>query len=98
MGFRPRLHMDRFTVSTPVNSLRAVLTSPIMQHSHTHYKPHSHRGLTTHLIVSGDLTISYPKDGSRKETHGVGARLDVPANRVHEVWIGDEGCTMVIGE
>lgn len=64
-----------------------------------HYSPHSHSGLTTHLIRRGSLTITYPNDKSpKKETFGVGARLDVDAGRVHEVWMGSEGCEYVIGE
>jgi hypothetical protein len=34
----------------------------------------------------------------KKETFGVGSRVDVPAGKLHEVWIGDEGCEYVIGE
>ncbi|CRK13073.1 hypothetical protein BN1723_009927 [Verticillium longisporum] len=65
----------------------------------THYPPHSHRALTTHLITKGSLTITYPEDESpAKETHGVGERVDVAAGRQHEVWVGTQGCTMVIGE
>ena len=65
-----------------------------------HYQPHSHAGLTTHLILSGEFTITYPQDGAtpKKETFGPGARVDVPARKVHEVWVGREGCTYVIGE
>ncbi|KAF2085681.1 hypothetical protein K490DRAFT_46205 [Saccharata proteae CBS 121410] len=64
-----------------------------------HYSPHSHRGLTTHLIIDGELTITYPKDNApTKETFGPGARVDVDAGKVHEVWIGNKGCTYVIGE
>ena len=64
-----------------------------------HYTPHSHDGLTTHLIRRGALTITYPKDERpTKETFGVGDRVDVEAGRVHEVWMGDEGCEYVIGE
>ena len=64
-----------------------------------HYPPHSHSGLTTHLILDGELTITYPADSEpKKETFGPGARLDVDAKRLHEVWIGDQGCTYVIGE
>lgn len=64
-----------------------------------HYPPHSHGGLTTHLITRGELTITYPNDEKpEKETFGVGGRIDVDAGRVHEVWIGKEGCTYVIGE
>lgn len=63
------------------------------------YPPHSHAGLTTHLILSGELTIAYPDDQSPvKKTYGVGERVDVDAGKVHEVWIGKGGCTYVIGE
>ncbi|KAJ9662445.1 hypothetical protein H2198_001334 [Neophaeococcomyces mojaviensis] len=66
---------------------------------HAHYPPHSHSGLTTHLIRRGELTITYPEDGDgKKETYGVGARLDVPAGKLHEVWMGSSGCSYVIGE
>ncbi|KAF7865467.1 hypothetical protein EAF04_006442 [Stromatinia cepivora] len=65
----------------------------------THYNPHSHDGLTTHLITKGQLTITYPKERDpQKVTYGVGDRIDVDAGRVHEVWIGPGGCTYVIGE
>ena len=64
-----------------------------------HYPPHSHGCLTTHLIRRGEMTITYPKEAeAKKETFGVGARVDVDAKRVHEVWMGDEGCEYVIGE
>ena len=64
-----------------------------------YYPPHSHSGLTTHLLLDGELTISYPEDAEpRKETFGPGARLDVDAGRTHQVWMGKEGCTYVIGE
>jgi hypothetical protein len=64
-----------------------------------YYPPHSHSGLTTHLILKGQLTITYPDDENPiKETFGVGSRVDVDASRRHEVWMGDEGCTYVIGE
>ncbi|CAG8322845.1 unnamed protein product [Penicillium salamii] len=70
-----------------------------------HYSPHTHTGLTTHLIRRGSLTITYPEDNAKlhsgqvkKETFRVGERVDVPAGKVHEVWIGDEGCEYVIGE
>ncbi|PWY92691.1 hypothetical protein BO70DRAFT_425362 [Aspergillus heteromorphus CBS 117.55] len=73
--------------------------------SNAYYSPHSHDGPTTHLIRRGSLTITYPDDNTRlydgdfrKETFGVGARVDVPAGKLHEVWIGDNGCEYVIGE
>lgn len=64
-----------------------------------HYPPHSHSGLTTHLIRRGTLTITYPQEENpTKQTFGVGARVDVAEGRVHEVWMGAEGCEYVIGE
>ncbi|KAK3310744.1 uncharacterized protein B0T15DRAFT_519294 [Chaetomium strumarium] len=71
--------------------------------ANAYYPPHSHAGLTTHVILKGQLTIAYPQDGDAqhremKTTYGVGDRIDVDAGRVHEVWIGREGCTYVIGE
>lgn len=45
------------------------------------------------------MTITFPEEkDAEKKTFGVGDRVDVQASQVHEVWIGDEGCTMVIGE
>lgn len=77
----------------------------LTQNSNAYYSPHSHRGLTTHLIRRGTLTISYPQDNAtlhsgevKKETFGPGTRVDVPAGKLHEVWIGEEGCEYVIGE
>ncbi|KAJ5162304.1 hypothetical protein N7492_007696 [Penicillium capsulatum] len=68
-----------------------------------YYSPHTHGGLTTHLIRKGSMTVTYPEDNAKngdikKETFGVGARIDVPAGKLHEVWIGEEGCEYVIGE
>ncbi|KAG6320520.1 hypothetical protein E4U44_006190 [Claviceps purpurea] len=66
---------------------------------HAHYPPHSHSGLTTHLVVSGQMTLWYPNESDREKVkYGAGARIDVDAERVHEVWIGERGCTYVIGE
>ncbi|KAI5369459.1 Putative rmlC-like cupin domain superfamily, rmlC-like jelly roll protein [Septoria linicola] len=67
--------------------------------ANAHYPPHTHSGLTTHLILAGELTITYPDDvNPQKETFGPGARLDVDAKRRHEVFVGSAGCTYVIGE
>ncbi|KAJ4287184.1 hypothetical protein N0V90_012582 [Kalmusia sp. IMI 367209] len=64
-----------------------------------YYPPHRHGGLTTHLILDGQLTITYPEDKEpKKETFGPGDRIDVDARKLHEVWMGSEGCTYVIGE
>lgn len=79
--------------------MRERLTRVHVTHSNAHYSPHSHSGLTTHLILRGQLTITYPKDDHpEKKTYSVGDRIDVDAGKVHEVWMGSEGCTYVIGE
>ena len=58
-----------------------------------------HSVLTTHLIISGSLTITYPDDPEpTKQTVGLGERLDIAADRKHEVWISNQGCTSTIGE
>ena len=63
------------------------------------YAPHDHDELTTHLILRGEMTITFPDDEKpTRETYRVGQRVDVEARRKHQVWIGKEGCTMVIGE
>jgi hypothetical protein len=75
------------------------LARSLQFHRGVHYPPHSHRDLTTHLILRGELIITYPEDESpTKQRFGSGSRLDVEAGRVHEVWIGPAGCTYVIGE
>lgn len=65
----------------------------------SYYTPHSHDGKTTHLILDGSLSIAFPEEtGTKRTTYGKGARVDVEAGQVHEVWVGSEGCRMVIGE
>jgi hypothetical protein len=50
-------------------------------------------------VLNGSITYTYPNDpDAKKETIGPGARWDVDAKKVHEVWVGKEGCTYVIGE
>ena len=45
------------------------------------------------------MTITYPNDERpEKKMFGVGERVDVEAGRMHEVWMGREGCEYVIGE
>lgn len=45
------------------------------------------------------MTVSYPEETpGKKEVCSKGEWLDVDKGRVHEVWIGPEGCTYVIGE
>jgi hypothetical protein len=97
MGILTRFHLDGRAVRHSPTQGNPRLTQ--LCHRNAHYTPHSHRGLTTHLILKGQLTITYPKElDAEKKTYVVGDRIDVDAGRVHEVWMGDEGCTYVIGE
>lgn len=99
MGFWPCLHLDRWTVRLQSRGVFAVVAANESNDRNAHYLPHRHSGLTTHLILSGELTITYPEDeDSKKETFGPGARIDVGAKKLHEVWMGRVGCTYVIGE
>ncbi|KAH7312036.1 hypothetical protein BKA65DRAFT_159227 [Rhexocercosporidium sp. MPI-PUGE-AT-0058] len=65
----------------------------------TYYSPHSHENLTTHLVLKGEMVVLFPDDKEPvKKSFGAGERVDIAAGRKHEVWIGKEGCTSVIGE
>ena len=84
---------------SPHLGLRDRLISGHRRRSDAYYRPHTHSGLTTHLVLDGELTISFPEDKiPEKKTYGIGDRIDVEAERLHEVWIGKNGCTYVIGE
>lgn len=90
--------MDRWAVSNLL-SIQSNCCTCLTYARNAHYPPHKHSGVTTHLIINGALTYTYPNDPEPiKETLGVGGRWDVDANKVHEVWVGKEGCTYVIGE
>jgi hypothetical protein len=99
VGILTRVHLDRWTVRLPRNIASTPRHRADLCHRNAHYSPHSHAGLSTHLILKGQLTITYPKEkDAEKKTYTVGDRIDVEAGRVHEVWMGPEGCTYVIGE
>ena len=76
-------------------STHGTLTAP----RNAHYPPHRHSTATTHLVLDGSLTVCYPEETPRqKDVVRKGEWLDVDKGRVHEVWIGENGCTYVIGE
>jgi hypothetical protein len=54
---------------------------------------------TSTTIPSSTSPSSKEKSqNQKKETFSTGARIDVPAGKIHEVWMGNEGCEYVIGE
>lgn len=70
-----------------------------VQAAKAYYPPHDHPTLTTHLILSGTFIVGYPENPELEKTvYKSGARVDIDAGKVHEVWMGEEGCTYVIGE
>jgi quercetin dioxygenase-like cupin family protein len=58
------------------------------------YPEHIHEGLTAHIILDGEMTMSMR--GAMK-TYRVGERCDVPAGAVHAARMGPEGCRYLIG-
>lgn len=91
--------MDRTYSHTEHTCGDTLCTDSCVPYSSAYYPPHRHSGLTTHLVLRGEMTISYPDDAQPvKTTFGPGSRLDVDAGRRHEVWMGPQGATYVIGE
>ena len=92
-------HVFTWTDSPQVRPRPPSCPQANFSHSNAHYSPHKHSGKTTHLVLDGSITYTYPNDpDAKKETIGPGDRWDVDAQKVHEVWVGSEGCTYVIGE
>ncbi|OJD12149.1 hypothetical protein AJ78_07206 [Emergomyces pasteurianus Ep9510] len=88
LGFSKCIHLDRWPVSEPASF-------PLYENAY--YAPHAHVGNITHLILGGSFTTTYPHDtANQKEKFGSGARVE--SGKVHEVWIGLEGCEYVIRE
>jgi mannose-6-phosphate isomerase-like protein (cupin superfamily) len=62
---------------------------------HAHYSDHTHAGLTAHIILDGEMTLTM---GGASKTYRVGERCDVPAGAVHSARMGPTGCRYLIGE
>ena len=61
----------------------------------THYPDHTHAGLTAHIILDGEMTLTI--DGE-SHTYRAGERVDVPAGAVHAAQMGPRGCRYLVGE
>jgi quercetin dioxygenase-like cupin family protein len=61
----------------------------------TLYPEHTHEGLTAHIILDGEMTLSM-RGGSK--TYRAGERCDVPAGAAHAARMGPGGCRYLIGE
>jgi len=60
-----------------------------------HYPAHTHPGLTAHIILDGEMTLTI---AGESRTYRPGERCDVPAGAVHSARMGPEGCRYLIGE
>jgi mannose-6-phosphate isomerase-like protein (cupin superfamily) len=61
----------------------------------TFYPDHTHTGLTAHIILDGQMTLTM--DGEAR-TYRPGERCDVPAGMVHNARMGPSGCQYLVGE
>ncbi len=60
-----------------------------------HYSDHTHAGLTAHIILDGEMTLTM---GGKSQTYRAGERCDVPAGAVHSAKMGPNGCRYLVGE
>jgi len=61
----------------------------------TYYPDHTHAGLTAHIILDGEMTLTMR---GKSQTYRVGERCDVPAGAVHSAQMGPQGCRYLVGE
>jgi quercetin dioxygenase-like cupin family protein len=59
------------------------------------YPDHTHDGLTAHIILDGEMTLTMRGES---KTFRTGDRCDVPADALHAARMGPEGCRYMIGE
>jgi quercetin dioxygenase-like cupin family protein len=59
------------------------------------YADHTHDGLTAHIILDGEMTLTM---NGESQTYRTGDRCDVPAGAVHSAQMGPQGCRYIVGE
>ena len=59
------------------------------------YPDHTHGGLTAHIIVEGEMTLTV---NGKSKTYRTGDRCDVPGGAVHSARMGPSGCRYIVGE
>ena len=62
---------------------------------HAHYPDHTHSGITVHIVLEGEITVT---SEGQTITYKTGDRFDVPSGEVHSAKIGPDGCLYMIGE
>lgn len=60
-----------------------------------HYPDHEHAGLTAHIILDGEMTLTL---NGKSQTYRANERCDVPAGAVHSARMGPRGCRYLVGE
>ena len=63
--------------------------------SNAHYPDHTHAGLTAHIILDGEMTVTIH---GAAETYRPGDRFNIPAKTMHAARMGSSGCRYLIGE
>jgi quercetin dioxygenase-like cupin family protein len=59
------------------------------------YPDHTHAGLTAHIILDGEMTLTM---NGESKTYRTGERCDVPAGATHSAKMGPRGCRYLVGE
>ncbi len=62
---------------------------------HAFYPNHTHEGLTAHIILDGEMTLTI---NGNPVTYRAGERCDVPAGAAHSARVGPQGCRYLVGE
>jgi len=60
-----------------------------------HYPDHTHAGLTAHIILDGEMTLTM---NGNSQAYRAGDRCDVPSSAVHSARMGPRGCRYIVGE
>jgi quercetin dioxygenase-like cupin family protein len=60
-----------------------------------YYPNHTHTGLTAHVILDGEMTLTLE---GRPHVYRTGERIDVPAGAVHSARMGPKGCKYLVGQ
>lgn len=88
-------HMHQRSLESQLRSEGFSHTYVWQDRPHAFYPDHTHAGLTAHIILDGEMTLS---TGGSSHTYRVGDRCDVPAGAVHSARMGPQGCRYLVGE
>jgi mannose-6-phosphate isomerase-like protein (cupin superfamily) len=89
------MNLDQRTLESQLRSEGFLHTYVWQDGPHAHYPDHTHAGLTAHIILDGEMTLTM---AGASQTYRIGERCDVPAGAVHSARMGPQGCRYLIGE